>query len=314
MIFPKRNLITTSRREVGEYIKMHAESSYARAAMWAFFNWLSQRRLDKNYELEMELFSYFEIQNLHSNKVPKLAAERLERLFKRKKKTMYDRVFRWRTVNQMMKKIEIPDSHGLECRATNGVLIAGDKIYNGTSQSLWDIAKFLDVENSPRYKAIIQNEKLSACMDRYYAADFARLCKAYIPLYWWTPPALLKLLSHGVVKPIVGDTLYKMSTNDIVHWFMEYSHFFGWSRVYDTKEAQKLAGKGKFVVMMSYRKYQRGRITVVMNNAGGSPKATEAHIPLQSYAWQKNKKSDRLEWWTSRSMKYSSLAIYVHNA
>jgi hypothetical protein len=312
MIFPKRNLITTSRWEVGQYIKAHAESLFAKKAMWGFYNWLTQRRVDRNYELEMELFSYFEIQNLHGNKMPKLAADRLERAFRIKRKTMAERVNRWKSMNELMRKIEIPDSHGLECRATNGVLIAGEKIYDGTSLSLWKVAHFLDVENSPRYKSIVQDGKMTVCQDKYYAADFARLCKAFIPLYWWTPPALIKLLAQEKIKPIVGDTLYKMSTNDIAHWFLEYSHYYGWTRIFDTKEAQKYASRGKLVILVASRRYARGRITVVLTNRSNS-KAKDM-IPTQTYAWKENKLMDRIDWWTSSQNRYSNLGIYVHNA
>lgn len=165
--------------------------------------------------------------------------------------------------------------------------------FDNTTESIYKIIEYLDVENSKRYKRTVRDTFCNV-----YAHDLAGLMGAYLPRVWWTKSALETERFDAVYLK----TAMELNANSLYEWFKKYSHLFGWKKLNNTSEAQIEANKNKCVIMVAANKVKSrsGHITVVIPENGkhkaiGSGGITI--VPLQSQAGGTNKKYFAAEWW-----------------
>lgn len=175
--------------------------------------------------------------------------------------------------------------------------------YDGTTKSIHEVIRYLNVEKSPRYK---RTATQTFC--NIYAHDYARALGAYVPRVFWTE-ATIKSQTFNVSY---GKTVLEMNANALYDWFKKYGDDFGWREV-DSNEAQNLANDGKCVIMVAANKVRSrsGHIVAVVPETD-KHKAVRVRCimmtPLMSQAGATNKAYFSSKWWDG----HEPVKIYVH--
>ena len=127
-------------------------------------------------------------------------------------------------------------------------------------KSLADIADWMDVEHSRRYRPVPDGPTFC----NIYAHDYCYLANVYLPRVWWNPAALADLLAGRQVSATTR-TAHEMRANDIST---------GW-----TSSARASAGSGSSIP----RRSRRPRTAV--RSASSSPSAASWTGPGMSRWW-----------------------------
>lgn len=165
--------------------------------------------------------------------------------------------------------------------------------FDGSTKSIHEIIKWLDVEKSPRYK-----RTPSSTYCNIYAFDFAYLMGAYLPRVWWSEKAIAN--QNFSIK--YAATVFELNANSLWDWFPHYGSQFGWKQLANTTEAQQHANDGECVIMVAANKNRQrsGHIVVVVpetekrKGVGGQGIVI---YPLQSQAGAINKQYFAQKWW-----------------
>lgn len=175
--------------------------------------------------------------------------------------------------------------------------------YDGTTKSIHEVIRYLNVEKSPRYK---RTATQTFC--NIYAHDYARALGAYVPRVFWTE-ATIKSQTFNVSY---GKTVIEMNANALYDWFKNYGDDFGWREV-NSNEAQNLANDGKCVIMVAANKSRSrsGHIVAVVPETDKHKAVRVRGImmtPLMSQAGATNKAYFSSKWWDG----HEPVKIYVH--
>lgn len=182
------------------------------------------------------------------------------------------------------------------------------------SKKASSIGAVIDYLNSPASARYAPGGGNTFC--NIYAADFAFLCKVYIPRVWWTASSLVQLSKGKTVEPVYATTVNELNANSLHDWFAEFGAQFGWTQVFDTDELQKLANKGNVCVIVGKRKNTElsGHIAMVVPEtatAMATRKNDKVTVPLQSQAGATNFKYGGSNWW--QNDKFRSFGFWVHD-
>lgn len=163
--------------------------------------------------------------------------------------------------------------------------------------SVTDVIEFLDVENSPRYKA-----RWNTTFCNIYACDACDLLGVYLPTVWWIASAL-EQWRNGQNVPKTKDNWRFVNANGLFDWLRIFADQFGWKEVSDANAAQDEANRGKVVVISAKRRdlSKSGHVSVIVPER----ELTRNHdgqgnvIPVQTQAGAKNYKmsTDMGAWW-----------------
>jgi hypothetical protein len=151
------------------------------------------------------------------------------------------------------------------------------------------IVRYLDVENSPRYKPDKGNTYCNV-----YACDYCYLNGVYLPRVWWTARAIADLAAGRSVPVKYGATVTELNANALYDWLRDFGPSFGWRRAATLDELQQAADQGGVGVICAQRTdlSRPGHITVVVPQ-GAPPLVAKRSgamisLPLQSQAGAKN--------------------------
>ena len=185
---------------------------------------------------------------------------------------------------------------------------------DGTPQSLLNIAEYLDVERSIRYKRNEVNGKIVSTYCNIYAFDFCHLAGAYFPRIWWNEKAINMMEKGFQIDEKYGESVFEMNVNSLFDWFDVYGNAFGWIRQNDLRESQELANNGWIVVIVAKNNVvtRSGHITMIVPEHQGfkARNVNKNFLPLQSQAGIINKKYFNDNWFVSS--KFSGWSIYAY--
>lgn len=186
--------------------------------------------------------------------------------------------------------------------------------YDGTSNSIHTIIKWLGVERGKRW-----TPKPSTTYCNVYATDFAYACGVYLPRVWWNSSSELELAAGRSITPIYGKTVVELSANALFKWLAgPHSSTFGWQRTDSLTTAQSAANGGLPVVICSRKKVDAspGHIAVVAPESQQlvASRATDGSvmIPVTSQAGARNFELQVAPpWWNSSDM--AEWGAWIHD-
>ena len=128
-------------------------------------------------------------------------------------------------------------------------------------KSLAEIADWLDVEHSRRYRPVPDGPTFC----NVYAHDYCYLANVYLPRVWWNPAALADLLAEKKVSATTR-TVHELRANDIFNWLDQFGTSFGWQREVDATALQDAANDGEVCLIIAQRREleRPGHVTMVV--------------------------------------------------
>jgi hypothetical protein len=151
-----------------------------------------------------------------------------------------------------------------------------------------------------------------------YAHDFCHLAGVYLPRVWWTEAALLRLAGGETLRPLLGNTVREMRSNDLFHWLRDFGPHFGWRRTGSASALQREVDQGAVGLISTLRRHngRPGHLAMVVpqtarhvarRNADG-----DVIAPVQSQAGTVNFRygTGIAEWW--KDAKYADAAFWLH--
>ncbi|TDW44619.1 hypothetical protein EV144_10867 [Flavobacterium sp. 270] len=181
-------------------------------------------------------------------------------------------------------------------------------------ESIAQLIAKLDVETNLRYQRTVEDTYCNV-----YSYDFCYFSKVYLPTVWWTDEALQDIVQGQEVKAVFDDTVLRIYSSAIHDWFLEWSGFFGWERIFSVDEMQqKVNTNGGIGIICAKRKEKglSGHIVPVVPETDLHKAYREDGIvvyPLQSQAGKLNYNyfsEVRKDWWNDEL--YSSHVFYYH--
>jgi len=152
-----------------------------------------------------------------------------------------------------------------------------------------------------------------------YSFDYCHFAQVYLPTVWWTDESIEKLKAGIAVEPIFEDTVMPIYSSAIHDWFLNWGNNFGWRRITDLDEMQKLVNEeGGIGIICAKRKIVglSGHIAPVVPEFSSKKAYREdgkVIFPLQSQAGKINYTyfaKARKDWWNHE--RYSSHVFFYH--
>lgn len=181
-------------------------------------------------------------------------------------------------------------------------------------ESLHQLIDKLAVTKSLRYQRTPEDTYCNV-----YSFDYCHFAKVYLPTVWWTEESISKLQQGEEVIPEFGTTVQAIYSSAIHDWFLKWGENFGWRRITDLDEMQRLVNEeGGVGIICAKRKIVglSGHIVPVVPE-NGLKKAYRVDgkvvYPLQSQAGKINYTyfaKARKDWWNHE--RYSSHVFYYH--
>lgn len=180
--------------------------------------------------------------------------------------------------------------------------------------SLHQLIDKLAVTKSLRYQRTPEDTYCNV-----YSFDYCHFAQVYLPTVWWTEESVARLQAGEELEAIFGETVLPIYSSAIHDWFLKWGNNFGWQRITDLDEMQRLVNEeGGVGIICAKRKIVglSGHIVPVVPEFSAK-KAYRVDgkvvFPLQSQAGKINYTyfaKARKDWWNHE--RYSSHVFYYH--
>ena len=179
-------------------------------------------------------------------------------------------------------------------------------------KSLAEIADWLDVEHSRRYRPVPDGPTFC----NVYAHDYCYLANVYLPRVWWNPAALADLLAEKKVSATTR-TVHELRANDIFNWLDQFGTSFGWQREVDATALQDAANDGEVCMIIAQRREleRPGHVTMVVAETDDHRATRERNrviAPLQTQAGRQNFRHGTSQFWMGS--EFRQFAFWRHEA